>query len=263
MKKIVFLMMLVMGVLLSSTSCLKRVGATETGIVENLTGSDRGVENDIKVESGWIFYNPFSKRIIKYPSNNLLVDYKPFSIQDKKGTEFTVDPTIEYQIEKDSAKLVYIRYKHEDTEDLEKTILLNEVKNAYKDVSGLYETDSIINYRPQFEGEVQRLLIERLANKGFTFKNIQSSVMPNEALQREINEKNAAIQRALKEENNKKAEQAKADQKVIAAEGEANANKKRQAALTPQVLEQMWIERWDGQLPVYGTVPTLFKDITK
>lgn len=34
-------------------------------------------------------------------------------------------------------------------------------------------------------------------------------------------------------------------------------------ALTPQILEQMWIEKWDGRLPVYGTVPTLFKDISK
>ena len=34
-------------------------------------------------------------------------------------------------------------------------------------------------------------------------------------------------------------------------------------ALTPAVLEQMWIEKWDGHLPQYGAVPTLFKDITK
>jgi hypothetical protein len=33
--------------------------------------------------------------------------------------------------------------------------------------------------------------------------------------------------------------------------------------LTPAILEQMWIEKWNGSLPQYGTVPTLFKDITK
>ena len=25
----------------------------------------------------------------------------------------------------------------------------------------------------------------------------------------------------------------------------------------------MWIEKWDGKLPVYGQVPTIFKDISK
>lgn len=43
----------------------------------------------------------------------------------------------------------------------------------------------------------------------------------------------------------------------------AEANRLKQQALTPQILEKMWIEKWDGKLPVYGQVPTLFKNITK
>ena len=34
-------------------------------------------------------------------------------------------------------------------------------------------------------------------------------------------------------------------------------------ANTIAILEQMWIEKWDGKLPVYGQVPTLFKNIGK
>ena len=30
-----------------------------------------------------------------------------------------------------------------------------------------------------------------------------------------------------------------------------------------RILEKMWIEKWDGKLPVYGQVPTIFKDISK
>lgn len=41
------------------------------------------------------------------------------------------------------------------------------------------------------------------------------------------------------------------------------ANELRQQALTPAILEKMWIEKWDGKLPVYGQVPTIFKDISK
>ena len=29
--------------------------------------------------------------------------------------------------------------------------------------------------------------------------------------------------------------------------------------LTPLLLQQQWIEKWDGKLPVYGQVPMLFK----
>ena len=27
------------------------------------------------------------------------------------------------------------------------------------------------------------------------------------------------------------------------------------------ILKQQWIEKWDGKLPVYGNLPTLFKGI--
>jgi hypothetical protein len=50
---------------------------------------------------------------------------------------------------------------------------------------------------------------------------------------------------------------------IVAARAEKEANELRNQALTPAVLEKMWIEKWDGKLPVYGTTPNLFKDITK
>lgn len=37
----------------------------------------------------------------------------------------------------------------------------------------------------------------------------------------------------------------------------------QEQALTPAILEKMWIEKWDEKLPVYGQVPTIFKDISK
>lgn len=44
---------------------------------------------------------------------------------------------------------------------------------------------------------------------------------------------------------------------------EKEANQLREQALTPAILEKMWIEKWEGKLPVYGQVPTIFKDISK
>lgn len=56
---------------------------------------------------------------------------------------------------------------------------------------------------------------------------------------------------------------AEAEKLLVAARAEAEANKLREQALTPAILEKMWIEKWDGKLPVYGQVPTIFKDISK
>ena len=150
-------------------------------ILDKLAGNDRGVD-DAKIETGWVVYNRFTKQLFEYPAYAQIVDYPPFEIQDMKGTIFTADPTIEYYIERDKAKDVFLRYR-KDIEALENTAILAEVKNAYKDISGMYETDSLINNRPQFEKEVEELLRTRLSDRGFTFSNIQSSVMPNSELQ--------------------------------------------------------------------------------
>lgn len=71
------------------------------------------------------------------------------------------------------------------------------------------------------------------------------------------------IQKAQKAQNELAVVKAESEKKVVAAQAEAEANKLRTQALTPAILEKMWIEKWDGKLPVYGQVPTIFKDISK
>ena len=197
---------------------VERIDSGQTGIIVNLAGSERGVD-DAKVETGWVGYNRFAKQLFEYPAFAQIVDYEPFDIQDKKGTIFKTDPTIEYFIEREDAKVVFLRYR-KTTEELEQSVILTEVKNAYKDVAGLYETDSLINNRPAFEKEVEALLKERLSTRGFTFTNIQASVKPN-------------------------------DEKVVAAaKGKADANRILQQSITPELIQLKAVEKWDGKLPL-------------
>ena len=213
---------------------VERIDSGQTGIIVNLAGSERGVD-DAKVETGWVMYNRFTKQLFEYPAFAQIVDYEPFDIQDKKGTIFQTDPTIEYYIERENAKVVFLRYR-KTTEELEQSVILTEVKNAYKDVAGMYETDSLINNRPAFEKEVEVLLKERLSLRGFTFTNIQSSV---------------------KLENEKKAAIAEAEKVVAAAKGKADANRILQQSITPELIQLKAVEKWDGKLPLSTSGNTL------
>lgn len=236
---------------------INRIDSGQTGIMVNLAGSERGVD-DAEVKTGWVVYNRFIKELYEYPSFAQIVDYETFEIQDKKGTIFYADPTVEYYIERDNAKTVFLRYRKE-IKALEKTAILSEVKNAYKDISGVYETDSLINNRPQFEKEVETLLKKRLAEKGFTLSNIQSSVKPNEVLQNSVDEKNISVQRSLKAKNELEATKAEAEKKIVQARAEAEANRILQQSITPIMIQKMSIEKWDGKLPQViggdGTTP--------
>lgn len=234
---------------------VERIDSGQTGIIVNLAGSERGVD-DAKVETGWVLYNRFTKQLFEYPAFAQIVDYEPFDIQDKKGTIFKTDPTIEYYIERENAKVVFLRYR-KTTEELEQSVIITEVKNAYKDIAGLYETDSLINNRPAFEKEVEVLLKDRLSKRGFTFTNIQSSVKPNDVLQAAIDAKNTAVQNALKVENEKKAAIAEAEKVVAAAKGKADANRILQQSITPELIQLKAVEKWDGKLPLSTSGNTL------
>jgi hypothetical protein len=50
---------------------------------------------------------------------------------------------------------------------------------------------------------------------------------------------------------------------LTSAKAEAESNRMKQATLTPLLLQLEYINKWDGVLPVYGTVPQLFKDVSK
>ena len=227
---------------------INRIDSGQTGIMVNLAGSDRGVD-EAKVETGWVIFNRFTKELYEYPAFAQIVDYDKFEIQDKKGEIFTADPTVEYYIERNNAKTVFLRYR-KDIKSLERSAILSEVKNAYKDICGLYETDSLINNRPQFEKEVEALLSKRLTERGFTLSNIQSSVKPNDAMQSAINSKNISVQNALKLKNELEAAKAEAEKIVVAARGEAEANRIKQQSITPELIQMKAVERWDGKLPI-------------
>lgn len=80
-----------------------------------------------------------------------------------------------------------------------------------------------------------------------------------------VNAKNKAIQQAMQVENEVKVAEAQAKKLIVAAEAEKKANELRQQALTPEILEKMWIEKWDGTVPtvITGGNTSTFLDLSK
>lgn len=82
--------------LMSFSSC-ERVDAGHEGILVNLYGSDRGVD-DVSLVTGMVWYNPFTQNVFEYPTFVQTVDYPAFKINAKDGSEFMVDLTISLKI---------------------------------------------------------------------------------------------------------------------------------------------------------------------
>lgn len=73
------------------------------------------------------------------------------------------------------------------------------------------------------------------------------------------------IQRAQQAQNEVLVAEAQAKKLLVAAQAEAEANRLKQQALTPQILEKMWIEKWDGTVPTVmsGGNTSTFLDLSK
>ena len=254
-------LMIALLAVLNFSSCRERVDAGYEGIKVNLYGSDKGVDDAVLV-TGAVWYNPFTQEVYEYPTFVQTIDYKPFTINAQDGSEFTVDPTVSLKVVDGKSPQIFKKYRKELT-DVVNTTIYNYVKDAYRVQLNSFSTDYIISHRDSIEKATERYLSKVLLNEGFELGPVSSGLKYPQSIVDAVNAKNKAVQDAQKVQNELAVVKAEAEKVLVKAKAEKEANELRTQALTPQVLEQMWIEKWDGKLPVYGEVPTLFRNITK
>lgn len=254
------------------TSCgYERVDAGYEGIKVNLYGDNKGVD-DITLVTGAVWYNPITTAVYEYPTFVQTVDYPPFSINAKDGSSFTVDPTISLKIVDGKSAEVFKKYRKEDITEVINTTLYNYVRNAFRIQLNAYSTDELVSKREEFEKAIEGRLVEELLAENFQLEQMTSGLQYPQTLVNAIDAKNAAVQEAQKSQNEVLKIKAEAEKKIAEAQGnaeslkikgnaEAEYNRKIAASLSPLIVQQIMLEKWDGKLPVYGTVPTIFKDV--
>ena len=124
-----------------------------------------------------------------------------------------------------------------------------------------YTTNELISNRQKFEDDVQNTLDESMKKEGFKLEQMTSGLKYPETIVQAIDQKNKAVQQGMQVENELKVAEAEAKIQIIRAEALSKANELRQKSLTPLLIEQQFIEKWDGRTPLYGNAPILFKNI--
>lgn len=242
-------------------SCVQRIDAGHEGIKVNLYGSDKGVD-DVELVTGMVWYNPFTERVYEYPTFVQTVDYEPFEFNSKDGSVFVFDPTVMLNIIPGTASAVFIKYRQSLDDVLEST-LVPFIHDAFKSEINVRTDNQLISNQAEFQDAIENRLREELSKENFYITKVVTGIKYPDELLDAILQKNKTIQDQARVENEILVAKAEKEKMLIQAQAEKEANALKTIALTPAVLEQMWIEKWDGQLPQYGTVPTLFKDITK
>lgn len=212
--------------------------------------------------TGFVFYNPITTAVFKYPVFIQRVDYAPFTVTTKDAAVFSMDPVLAYQLNRDRATDVFTKYRR-SLNDIESGYMRTCIYDAYRITANNYTSDELMASRAKFEAEVRVMLDNSLGNEGFVVTEFTSQITPPESLSAAIEAKNQAIQESLKAENlikqaeaNAKIEIAKAEGMAkalkIQADGEAYYNRTVAASLNELLVRQDAIDKWDGKLPTYN-----------
>jgi regulator of protease activity HflC (stomatin/prohibitin superfamily) len=263
-----------------------RVSPTEVGFKISNSGDYRGVDS-LPVVTGWNFVMPGFASIVTIPTTQQHVVWSEegekgdnvgsqITISCQGGAGFKMDVGFNYRVDPNKASKIYLKYRTDDLDKITATYLRNVVRGTMQDLSGTMTVDSILNNLPYYEHTVAQGLADRLIKEGFIVDNFNITKQPtpsDQNLAASINAKIKAkqdaetskmqLQQSIAEANKRVAE-ARGDSasKVINALADAEVIKVKTNSLSasPQYIELIKAEKWDGKLPQYtgGNGATLF-----
>jgi regulator of protease activity HflC (stomatin/prohibitin superfamily) len=252
--------------LFSMTSC-EIIDAGHVGVKVNLYGDGKGID-DVTEVNGRVFYNPFTTKIVEFPTFIQHKEYKhngednpdeSFVVNSKDGSEFHVSPLLNYSVKRERVPYIFGKYRV-TLDEIESGFLKTAVYDAFRVVANSYTADELISNREQFEVKVRKVLVTHLLPEGFILAQFTSNLVYPETFKKAIEAKNNAVQSALTAENRVKQAEAEAKIKIAQAEGnaqamltsakaEAESNRMKQQTITPMLLQLEYIKKWNGVEP--------------
>lgn len=269
---------LVLG-LICGITCLEKVPAGYVGVVYNMNG---GVDGEVLTQ-GWHLVSP-TKKVTTY-SIGLEQSYltaedkgdspndESFSIPTSDGKTVRVNLEFSYRFDEERVAETFVMFKGKSGESIKDTFIKPKVIAWTQEVSANYPvTDIFGDQRTAINAELDTYLREKFDQYGIiidtvnftdisvdseTAAAIQKKVTAQQELELATIEAQTAKVQANKEKEvaqiaaEKAIIEAEADAEVIriAAEAEAEANRAIAASLTPELIEKIKYEQWNGVLP--------------
>lgn len=221
-----------------------------------------------------------------------------FNIPTSDGKTVKVNLEFSYRFDPEKVTDTFVQFKGRSGESVKNTFIKPKIMAWTQEVSATYPvTDIFGDKRTEINAELDTYLKEKFAPYGIIIDTVNftdisvddetaAAIQKKVTAQQELELANIEAQTAkvqaekdkqvalIEAEKNKEtasiqAEQAKikaqgeADAKKIAAEAEAEANRKIAESLTPELIEKIKYEQWNGELPQVQGSGTQIVDITQ
>lgn len=201
------------------------------------------------LKEGVHFVTPFVDKIYKIDTTVQERTDESVSVQTKDAQWAKMQVNVKYEVSKSNAFKVYKQYKTIDA--LKENIIGNYAQNAMNEVCSNYNIiDLLGDQRNEIINKASEILRENLEKEGVTLKMLTiKDLDAGEKIEKAISDEAVAKKQVETAKQKQEKARTEAETKLIEAEGEANANAVKTKALTPEVLQEQWINKWDGKLP--------------
>jgi regulator of protease activity HflC (stomatin/prohibitin superfamily) len=142
-------------------------------------------------------------------------------------------------------------YQHVGNEgDLVDKIIRPAISNSVKAITAHYNAEDLIVHRDRVRTEIQTQITSELQPYRVVVDSVNITDFHfSEEFAQAIERKQIAQQRALQAQYELDQAKVLAQQRVVEAQAQSQAQKLLQETLTPEIIQQQAITKWDGRLP--------------
>lgn len=242
----------VFGLIAVILSCVYSQDVGEVVVLRSLGGNLSGSTT----EAGFHFTAPWNNLITFDTRNNLInfygdgTDYSYdggsakgpcVTVNDKSGSSANVDIQINYSLDPKTAEYLYTEYGTQ--ENFTKNYAANDLRSVAREVSGQFDTITMLTDRAQYTKAVQKALEKKWSKIGLTVEQVSvQDISYAKSITDAYADSQAAEVEKAKAQNQQETAKIKGETKVIEATKEAEANRVLNESLTDNVLTQEYID---------------------
>lgn len=173
--------------------------------------------------------------------NGRKADGPQITIQDRDGVSANFDVVVRYSISGDAVGNVYRDYGQQQA--FRDRLINQDIRSVVRNAPSGYSTIEVLTKRGQIEKTIATELASRWEKQGVQVESValQEIRYPDDVKQRYADAQNARTE-IVKAQAELEAAEISAQQKVVQAQAEADANTKLAASLTDPILRQRYLD---------------------
>lgn len=247
------------------TSC-ERVAPNYIGVLMENYG--KSGKSDFSLQKGRVWTASPGTELFTVPLWEQRGNYgnQVLHLKAADNTEFNAKPVYSFKVIENRAIDVVFENKQlgagEDfIQALEDNILENKIYDIMKEESRKYVTDTLManGGSLRFEQDVQDKVKAEFDKKGLELLTFSCQLDFSDKVKAKIDTRNE-VNTNITVLDQRIAEQRKQNE---LAELQAQENLIRSKGITPQLLQEEFIRKWDGHTPIYGSAPFFIKSVDK